>query len=222
MLLPLWSSDAEALIALGRLDEAQLVVDDLLRRAGASQSRHAVAIARRCEGLLLAARGHLASAIDVLDLALAEHARQRLPLQLGRTLLEKGSLERRAKRKTAAKHTLEEALQVLGPLDAALWVARARDELGRIGLRRAVVTEGLTPAQERVAELAAGGATSREIAHTLYMSKRTVEAHLTKVYLELGIRSRAQLAAALSALATTDNGDPSTANLRSAAPPADA
>ena len=222
VLLPLWSSDAEALIALGRLDEAQLVVDDLLRRAGASQSRHAAAIAKRSEGLLLAARGQLASAIDLLDLALAEHARQRLPLQLGRTLLEKGSLERRAKRKTAAKHTLEEALQVLEPLDAALWVARARDELGRIGLRRAVVTEGLTPAQERVAELAAGGATSREIAHTLYMSERTVEAHLTKVYLELGIRSRAQLAAALSALATTDNGDPSTANLRSAAPPADA
>ena len=54
------------------------------------------------------------------------------------------------------------------------------------------------------------------------MSERTVEAHFTKVYLELGIRSRAQLAAALSALATTDNGDPSTANLRSAAPPADA
>ena len=84
------------------------------------------------------------------------------------------------------------------------------------------MTEGLTPAQQRVAELAAGGATSREIAHTLYMSERTVEAHLTKIYRELGIRSRAQLAAALSATATTDNGNPSTANLRSAAPPADA
>jgi DNA-binding NarL/FixJ family response regulator/tetratricopeptide (TPR) repeat protein len=208
MLLPLWSSDVEALIALGRLDEAQLVVDDLLQRAGASQSRHAAAIAKRCEGLLLGARGELASAIDVLDLALAEHARQRLPLQLGRTLLEKGSLERRAKRKTAAKHTLEQALQILEPLGAALWAARARDELGRIGLRRAVVTEGLTPAQERVAELAAGGATNREIAQTLYMSERTVEAHLTKIYRELEIRSRAQLAAALSATASTDNGDP--------------
>jgi DNA-binding CsgD family transcriptional regulator len=206
VLLPMWSSDAEALIALGRLDEAQLVVDDLLQRAGASQSAHAVAIAHRCEGLLLAARGHLAAAIDVLDLALNEHARQRLPLQLGRTLLEKGSLERRAKRKTAAKHTLEQALQILEPLGAAVWVTRARDELGRIGLRPPVVTEGLTPAQERVAELAAGGATNREIAQTLYMSARTVESHLTKIYRELGIRSRAQLAAALStaAAATTE------------------
>jgi DNA-binding CsgD family transcriptional regulator len=196
-LLPLWSSDVEALIALGRLDEAQLVVDDLVQRATASESPHAVAIARRCEALLLAARGQLASAIARLDLALAEHARQRLPRQLGRTLLEKGSLERRAKHKTAAKHTLEQALQILEPLGAALWVARALDELGRIGLRRAVVTEGLTPTQARVAELAAGGATNREIAHTLYMSERTVESHLTKIYRELGIRSRAQLATAL-------------------------
>ena len=94
------------------------------------------------------------------------------------------------------------------PLGAALWVARGRDELGRIGFRRSVVTEGLTPAQERVAELAAGGATNREIAQTLYMSGRSVEAHLTKIYRELGIRSRAQLAAALLATASADNGDP--------------
>ena len=202
---PLWSSDIEALIALGRLDQAQLVVDDLLQRASASESPHACAIAKRCEGLLLAARGHLADAIDALDLALAEHAPQRLPLQLGRTLLEKGTLERRAKRKTAAKQTLEQALAVLEPLGAALWVARARDELGRVGLRRAVVTERLTPAQERVAALAARGATNREIAQTLYMSGRTVESHLTTVYRELGIRSRAQLAAALAATASGDS-----------------
>ncbi|MGO9890468.1 MAG: LuxR C-terminal-related transcriptional regulator [Solirubrobacteraceae bacterium] len=199
-LLPLWSSDIEALIALGRLDEAQLVVDDLLHRTSASRSPHAVAIAKRCEGLVLAARGQLASAIDALEVALAEHDRQRL-------LLEKGSLERRAKRKTAAKHTLEQALAVLEPLGAALWSARARDELSRIGLRRPIATEGLTPAQERVAALAAGGATNREIALTLYMSARTVESHLTNVYDELGIRSRAQLAAALAARASTHTAD---------------
>jgi DNA-binding CsgD family transcriptional regulator len=204
-LLPLWSSDVEALIALDRLDEAELVIDDLLQRASASESPHAVAIAKRCEGLLLAAGGHLESAIDALDLALAEHAGQRLPLQVGRTLLAKGSLERRAKRKTTAKQTLEQALAVLEPLGAVLWVARARDQLARIGLRRAVVTEGLTPAQERVAALAAGGATNREIAQTLYMSGRTVESHLTTVYRELGIRSRAQLAAALAATASSNS-----------------
>jgi DNA-binding CsgD family transcriptional regulator len=204
----LWSSDIEALIALNRLDEAQQVLGDFLERATAYQNPHAVAIAWRCEGLVLAARGDLGRAIDALDIALAEHARRCLPLELGRTLLEKGSVERRAKHKTAAKETLERALSVLEPLGAEIWAARARDELGRVGLRRAVVSEGLTPAQERVAHLAAAGSTNREIAQTLYMSGRTVEAHLTKIYRELGIRSRAQLAAALSSTARTGNGDP--------------
>lgn len=181
-LLSLWSSDVEALIALDRLHEAQQVLVDLLQRAVAYPNPHGVAIAERCEGLLLAARGELASAIEAMEAAMAQHARRPVPLEIGRTLLERGSIERRAKRKTAAKQTLEQALAVLEPLDAALWVARARDELGRIGLRRAAVSEGLTPAQERVAELAAGGATNREIAHTLYMSGRTVESHLTKIY----------------------------------------
>ena len=202
--LPLWSSDIEALIALDRLDEAQQVLDDFLERALAYPNPNGRAIAKRCEGLVLAARGELTGAIEAMDAALAHHAQRPLPLEIGRTLLEKGSIERRAKRKTAAKQTLERALALLEPLDAVIWVARARDELGRIGLRRAVVSEGLTPAQSRVAKLAVAGATNREIAQTLYMSERSVEAHLTKVYRELGIRSRAQLAGALAATAGAD------------------
>ena len=66
--------------------------------------------------------------------------------------------------------------------------ARARDELARVGLRRPVITEGLTPAQQRVAELVAAGMSNREIAATLYMSVRSVEAHLTKAYRELDVK----------------------------------
>jgi DNA-binding NarL/FixJ family response regulator len=207
IMLPLWSSDIEALIALDRLDEAQQVLDDLLHRAVPYPNPHGVAIAKRCEGLLLAARGDLARAIEAMDAALAQHAQRPIPLDIGRTLLEKGSIERRAKRKTAAKRTLEQALAVLEPLGAAIWIARARDELSRLGLRRAVVTDGLTPAQERVAGLAAGGATNHEIAQALYMSARTVESHLTKIYSELRIRSRAQLGAALAEHASTHAAD---------------
>ena len=205
IMLPLWSSDIEALIGLDRPDEAQQVLDDLLQRALPYDNPHGRAVARRCEGLLLAARGDPTRGIEAMDAALAQHAQRPLPLEIGRTLLEKGSLERRAKRKTAAKATLERALGVLEPLDAAMWVARARDELGRIGLRRAAASEGITPAQARVADLAVAGATNREIAQSLYMSERTVEAHLTKVYRELGIRSRAQLAGALSEAAAADS-----------------
>ena len=207
IMLPLWSSDIEALIALDRLDEAQQVLDDLLERALQYPNPHGVAIAKRCDGLLLAARGDLARAIEAMDAALAQHAQRPIPLDIGRTLLEKGSIERRAKRKTAAKQTLEQALATLEPLDAAISIARARDELARIGLRRAAKTEGLTPAQQRVAELAAGGATNHGIAQTLYMSERTVESHLTKIYSELKIRSRAQLARALAARPSTDTAD---------------
>jgi DNA-binding CsgD family transcriptional regulator len=125
--------------------------------------------------------------------------RQCRPLEYGRTLVEKGSLERRARRKAAAKQTLEQAMAILEPLGAQIWVSRARDELSRIGLRRSRATEGLTPAQARVAELVAAGMTNAEVARELHMSLRTVESHLSRVYREHGVTSRSQLAAALAA-----------------------
>jgi DNA-binding CsgD family transcriptional regulator len=127
-----------------------------------------------------------------------------IPVELARTMLEKGSLQRRAKRKSAAKQSLEEALAILEPLGAALWVARARDELGRIGLRRPAGGEGPTPAQQRVAELLATGASNREIAGMLHMSLRSVESHLTSLYRQFGVRSRAQLAAKLAGGGSAD------------------
>ena len=206
--LTAWWCDIEALIAGGQLDDAERVLNELFGRARSSRNPNATAIAYRCKGLLLAVRGDLADAIDAIDAALAEHARRPLPLEVGRTLLEKGTLERRAKRKSAAKRSLEQALATLEPLQAAMWVTRARDELGRIGLRKPAVSEGLTPAQQRVAELVAAGMSNREIASMLYMSLRTVETHLTKVYRELGVRSRSQLVGAMArnaSNATVDN-----------------
>jgi DNA-binding CsgD family transcriptional regulator len=157
------------------------------------------ALAARSEGLLLAARGELEAAIDAMDSAIAAHLRWRQPYERGRTLLEKGSIERRAKRKAAAKQTLEQAVAILEPLQAEVWVSRARDELSRIGLRRATATEGLTAAQTRVAELVAEGLTNPQVAQQLHMSLRTVESHLSQVYREYRVRSRSQLVAALAA-----------------------
>jgi DNA-binding NarL/FixJ family response regulator len=86
---------------------------------------------------------------------------------------------------------------MLEPTDAQIWVSRARDELSRLGLRRRM-TEGLTPAQERVAELVVAGSSNGEIALELHMSLRTVESHLTRIYQEHGVKSRTQLMAALA------------------------
>jgi DNA-binding CsgD family transcriptional regulator len=193
-----WSLDVEALIALGKLDEADRVLAELHARAQVSGSAQVEAVALRSEGLLLAARGELVAAIQTMDAALAAHARSRRPFERGRTLLEKGSLQRRARRKAAAKETPEDALATLEPLHAAFWVSRARDELSRIGLRGSRAAEGLTPAQARVAQLVAGGLSNPQIARELHMSVRTVESHLTRVYREYGVSSRSQLAAGMA------------------------
>jgi DNA-binding CsgD family transcriptional regulator len=207
VLINLWSCDIESLIAMDRWDEAQEVLEDLFDHARRAENPNTAAVAHRCRGLLLAARGSIGEAIEAMDEALVQHALRPLPFEVGRTLLEKGTLKRRAKRKSAAKRTLEEALAVLEPLEANLFIARARDELGRIGLRRATVTDGLTQAQTRVAELVLAGKSNREIASALYMSPRSVEAHLTKIYRHYGVKSRSQLATALvkTSLPTDDS-----------------
>ena len=206
LLLGLWWCDIEALVACGRLDDAESVLEDLLSRASASENLIAIAVAERCRGLVLAARGQLPEAISALEAALIEHARRPREPELARTLLELGTLQRRMKQKNAAKQTLERALTMFESIGANMWVDRTRDELTRIGLRRPTVSEGLTPAQTRVAELVVDGLSNREIAGVLYMSSRSVEAHLTKVYREYGVRSRAQLVATLSAVGSAGDG----------------
>jgi len=191
------------LLALGSLEEAKDLLAELASRAEACRSDNLQAIAARSEGMLLAARGELSAAIDAMDTAIAAHLRCPRPFEHGRTLLEKGSIQRRAKRKAAAKQTLEQAIEILEPLGAQIWLTRARDELSRIGLRGAKATEGLTPAQARVAELVAAGMSNPEIARELHMSLRTVVSHLSRVYQECGVKSRTQL---IGALAKSDGG----------------
>jgi DNA-binding CsgD family transcriptional regulator len=194
-----WSRDVEALIAMDNLKQAEVACAELRSRAEVSEDPRVEALASRCRGLLLAACGDIVAAIAAMDAAVAANARCRLPFEHGRTLLEKGSIERRARRKAAARQTLEEALAILEPLGAQLLVSRTRDELARIGLRRAELTDGLTPTQARVGELVAAGLTNPQIARQLHMSVRTVESHLTRVYREFGVTSRSQLTAALIA-----------------------
>jgi DNA-binding CsgD family transcriptional regulator len=104
-----------------------------------------------------------------------------------------GTLHRRAKHKAAARAALEEAVAVLDGIGVPLWAERARAELGRIGGRAAA--DGLTPTEQRVADLVAEGRSNKEVASELFVSVRTVEANLTRVYAKLGIRSRSELAA---------------------------
>jgi len=183
----------EALVALERLDDA----DDLLlawEDAGDRFDRQRIhATAARCRALLAAARGDVEHALGHAEAALEHHRDLPVPFERARTLIVVGTLHRRAKHKAAARAALEEAVEILDQMGARLWAERARAELGRIGGRAA--TDGLTPTERRVADLVAEGRSNKEVAGELFVSVRTVEANLTRVYAKLGIRSRTELAA---------------------------
>jgi DNA-binding CsgD family transcriptional regulator len=120
-----------------------------------------------------------------------------MPFERARTLLVLGATQRRAKRRRTARETLADALAFFERLGASHWADRARSELARVG-GRAPSEGALTPAERRVAKLVAEGRTNREVAAALYLSERTIEGHLSRVYGKLGVRSRAQLARQLS------------------------
>jgi DNA-binding CsgD family transcriptional regulator len=199
--LDFWSDAIEALIGVGELDTARVYVlqyEELAELA----SRRAVACAARCRGLLAAAEGDLPAACDALERALAVLETAAYPLERARTLLGLGSARRQARQKRPAREALEQALAIFDELGAPLWADKARLELGRISGRRPASDE-LSETEWRVAALAAEGRANKEIAAELYVSVRTVEAHLSRIYAKLGVRSRAALARRL-ALATDD------------------
>jgi DNA-binding CsgD family transcriptional regulator len=183
----------EALLALGELARARVVLERLERR-GQLIPRPWITIALpRARALILAAEGELdAALVEVADPDTVAAAR--LPFEHARTLLVRGRILRRAKQRRAAADTLNEALRLFERLNAPTWIEQTRAELGRIGLRPAAGNE-LTASELRVAELAAAGLTNREVATAAFMSPKTVEANLARVYRKLGIRSRAELGA---------------------------
>ena len=183
----------EALVGVGELDEADVVLETWQQRADALDRAWALAILARSRGLLLAARGDLDGAFASFERALAEHARSTDPFHYARTLLALGRTQRRAKRRGAARTTLEDATARFEHLGAPLWAEQARAELARIGGRTASGGE-LTEAERRIAELVAEGQTNREVAAALFLTEHSVETALTRVYRKLGVRSRAELA----------------------------
>ena len=134
---------------------------------------------------------------QALERSLDEHRRLPMPFERARTLLVKGRVHHRRKEKRLAADAFAAALRVFEELGSPLWAEQARTELARAGLRRREPDE-LNETERRVAELAAQGLSNQEIAQRAFLSVKTVEANLTRVYRKLGIRSRAGLARRLS------------------------
>lgn len=183
---------AEALVGLGRLTEAEQLVDRLELHGGQLDRPWLLAVGGRCRALLLAAGGDVDAASLAAEHAMAQHDRLPMPFERARTQLLLGQLQRRQRRKDAGAATVREALNTFEHLGTPLWADRARAELARanIGPRRTVE---LTPSEQQVAELAAAGKTNRDIAATLFISPKTVEVNLSRIYRKLGIRSRVEL-----------------------------
>jgi DNA-binding CsgD family transcriptional regulator len=184
----------ESLVALGELDRAATVVERLEHAAEVAPTPWVRAIGARGRGLLAAAAGDLDASLMALDRAVHEHARLPMPFERARTLLAKGRVHRRRKEKRLADESLHEALDGFERLGAPIWADRARAELGRVG-RRPHASQGLTETERQVAELAATGLSSREIAERAFLAPKTVGNVLGRVYQKLGIHSRAELGA---------------------------
>ena len=192
-----WRSDAAlSLIALGDCREASRLCAEeveLARRWGAPRG---LGIALRAAGV---AEG---GSVELLTEAVSVLRRSPARLELARALIDLGAARRRAGSRARAREFLREGLDLAHALGGLALADRARRELVVAGGRpRRDATRGrdaLTPSELRVAQLAAGGQTNRQIAQALFVTQRTVENHLTSTYAKLGISSRPELPAALA------------------------
>ena len=196
-LVPFVPDLVETLVAIGEVEAAEAATAEFEEQARRLAREVALAGAARCRGLILASRGDLEAAVDVLEAARRLAAGVGQPFELARALLALGTVQRRARQKRAARETLNRALSILDQLGAKLWAEKTWAELGRIG-GRAPSTGGLTPTERRIADLVAEGKTNKEVASVLVVADRTVESALTQIYRKLDVRSRTELAHKLS------------------------
>jgi DNA-binding CsgD family transcriptional regulator len=188
----------ETLIAVGEIERARRLLDELEERASMLDRRSALGVARRCRGVLAETAGDLDAATTALEEGVRIHGELSQPFEAARTELALGVVHRRAKRKRVGREAVERALETFERLGSPMWAERAQLELGRFGGRERGRVE-LTPTEQRIAELVAKGVTNQEVARTMFVTPKTIEWNLTRIYRKLGVRSRAGLAAWLAA-----------------------
>ena len=183
---------AQAFDRLERRDEAIAFAEEELELARAWGAPGPVGTTLRILGTLRREDGldDLRAAVEVLEGSAAR-------LELAKALAALGSALRRFKAPSEAREPLRRALELASACAATGLVEHVRGELHATGARprrdAASGPEALTPSERRVADLAAGGDTNRDIAQVLFVTPKTVEVHLSNAYRKLGIRSRREL-----------------------------
>ena len=183
----------EAAVRAGRTELARESLRRFETWATYSGARFAAPRLAGCRALL--AEGDEATAHFETMLALADDAR---PLDLARMRMHYGEHLRRERRRTAARTQFRAALATFEAYRAEPLAERARAELRATGesarKRDPSTIDRLTPQELQIARFVAGGLSNKEVAAQLFLSPRTVDAHLRKVFTKLGITSRTQLA----------------------------
>ncbi|GAA3388859.1 LuxR family transcriptional regulator [Cryptosporangium minutisporangium] len=198
--VPYAADRVEAHLRAGDRTAAEKALEWLAGVADVSGREWQSAAAARCTGMLA---GTLAEAEEQFARAERHHRRTDTPYELARTLLAAGEALRRFRRPAAAREPLLAAERLFRTLSAVPWARRAATESAATGARASSSggresSERLTPQEIEVATAVARGATNAEAAGALYLSPKTVEAHLSHTYRKLGVRSRVDLALRLA------------------------
>ena len=186
---------AEASLLSGDPQSAGTAVDALAYYAEQAHDPLVLGLLARSRALLAASAG---SAEPLFLEALRHQTEHTQPFERARTALAYGQFLRREQRKMEARVQLRDALTTFEGLNTPLWAHRARAELEATGItvrkRNPSTLDTLTPQELRIAKLVAGGASNRGVATQLFLSPKTVEYHLRKVFLKLSVSSRVELA----------------------------
>jgi DNA-binding CsgD family transcriptional regulator len=189
----------EAAVRSGSRDVAESACRDLEERAAAANTPWSLGIKARSRALLTDGD----EAEGLYRESLKQLARCGIAVQLARTQLLYGEWLRRESRRVDARTQLRAAHDFFDRIGAAGFAGRARNELKATGetarKRRAETRDELTPQERQIAQLARDGLSNPEIGARLFLSPRTVEWHLRKVFSKVGIRSRRELGMALPA-----------------------
>jgi DNA-binding CsgD family transcriptional regulator len=184
----------EAYARAGEHEAATRELAKLAEIAGAVDRRWALAAVARLHGLLGQDDDldeHFGAALELHEQGAGS------PFERARTELLYGERLRRAKRRVEAREHLRSAVELFDELGAAPWSEQARRELRASGesisRRDPTAPEKLTPQELQIALQVAEGKTNRDVAAALFLSPKTVEFHLTRVYRKLNIHSRAEL-----------------------------
>jgi DNA-binding CsgD family transcriptional regulator len=195
--MPWRSWAAEGLRRLGRNEEARALAEEELALARRWGDPQAIGASLRVLGLVEGGERGIGLLREAVELLGGSEAR----LEHARALVDLGAALRRANKRTEARERLREGVDLAQTVGALGLAERANDEIATTGARpRKILQTGLdalTASERRVAQLAAGGMSNKEIAQTLFVTIKTVEVHLSHAYRKLEISSRTQLDTAL-------------------------